>query len=245
MSFKSVSKYIVSYINTYGNDEMLKKWNEKLNEKEFKKLFKNDAEISASSIKNKSSYILYSNAERENIKTEGLTFNNKEIISELAKRWKKVKTASTKEDKQIFEKFTLLAEEDKERYNIENGKNKSKVKKNMSGYMYYCISERENTKKEDLKLNNKEIITELARRWKVVKNSDKKNDKEKIEKFNAMAEKDKDRYLSEKESIKESIKNVNIEEVEKVPETVTEAVPEPQLVPVSKTKKVNKKKVNK
>ena len=111
--------------------------------------------------------------------------------------------------------------------------------------MYYCISERENIKKEDLKLNNKEIITELARRWKVVKNSDKKNDKEKIEKFNAMAEKDKDRYLSEKESIKESIKNVNIEEVEKVPETVTEAVPEPQLVPVSKTKKVNKKKVNK
>ena len=200
MSYKLVSDYVISYISKNGNNEMLEKWNEK----EFKKLFKNKDKNVDKTKKNKSSYILYSNNERENMKKEGISLSNKEMISELAKRWKTIKTSKDEDDKKIFEKFTLIAQEEKERYNSEIGKNKSNVKKNMSAYMYYCKDERENIKKEkNLKIDNKEIISELANRWKVFKTSENKKEKQRMEKYINMANEDKERYKTEKDKEKE------------------------------------------
>lgn len=248
MSYKLVSEYIISYITKNGDSEMLKSWNDK----EFKKLFKNKNKLETTSTlkKNKSAYVLFSNEERENIKKEGITLNNKETISELAKRWNKIKTSEDVDDKKIFEKFSSLAAQDKERYNTENGKSNQKVKKNMSSYMYYCKDERENIKKEkDLKLNNKEIVTELARRWKIFKSSENKKDKQKLQKYTKMAEEDKERYTSEKEiSNKNSVTNsVNVEASSEAADTESnidekelEDIPEPETV-VEKKKSTKKK----
>lgn len=213
MSYKLVSDYVISYISKNGNNEMLEKWNEK----EFKKLFKNKDKNVDKTKKNKSAYILYSNNERENMKKEGISLSNKEMISELAKRWKTIKNSKDEDDKKIFEKFTLIAQEEKERYDSEIGKNKSNVKKNMSAYMYYCKDERENIKKEkNLKLDNKEIISELANRWKVFKKSENKKDKQRMENYNKMALEDKERYNKEKENELLSKKEPSEKEVDKM-----------------------------
>jgi len=222
MSYKLVSDYVISYISKNGNNEMLEKWNEK----EFKKLFKNKDKNVDKTKKNKSAYILYSNNERENMKKEGISLSNKEIISELAKRWKRIKNSKDEDDKKIFEKFTLIAQEEKERYDSEIGKNKSNVKKNMSSYMYYCKDERENIKKEkNLKLDNKEIISELANRWKVFKASENKKDKQRMENYNKMAIEDKERYNKEKENELLLKKEPSEKEVDKISNTAdTESV---------------------
>ena len=238
----------MSYITKNGNTEMLEKWNEK----EFKKLFKNKDKSETTTKKNKSAYVLFSNEERENIKKENISLNNKQIIFELAKRWNKIKSSDDENDKKIFEKFTLLAKQEKEKYDTENGKNKSKVKKNMSSYMYFCKDERENIKSDkDLNLNNKEIVSELARRWVIFKSSENKKDKQRMEKYNKMANEDKERYNSEKENI---VNNTSIYTELTTQVADTESVDEKDLSdkedeieekvkePVKKTKKVNNKK---
>ena len=226
MSYKLVSDYIVSYITKNGNNEMLEKWNDK----EFKKLFKNKDKTENSIKKNKSAYVLFSNKERENMKKEGVVLSNKQMISELAKRWNKIKTSEDEEDKKIFENFKLIAEKEKETYNNENGKNKSNVKKNMSSYMCYCKDERENINKDkNLKLDNKEIISELAKRWKVFKASENKKDKQKMEKYVKLADEDKERYKKEKEKEKEllSKKELTKKEIDKMSNVAdTESVEE-------------------
>jgi hypothetical protein len=242
MSYKLVSNYVISYITKNGNNEMLEKWNEK----EFKKLFKDkNGKTENSPKKNKSAYVLYSNNERENMKKEGVTLNNKQMISELAKRWNKIKTSEDEDDKKIFEKFTLIAEEEKQRYNSGNGKNKSNVKKNMSSYMYYCKDERENiNKQKDLKLDNKQIISEFANRWKVFKSSENKKDKQRMEKYDKMAKEDKERYKTEKEneilSVKETPSEKEVDKMSNVADTqCVEQISEKEIVieEENKTKK--------
>jgi hypothetical protein len=212
MSYKLISEYVISYISKNGDSEMLKNWNEK----EFKKLFKNKDKKTENSLKkNNSAYVLFSNQERENIKSEGLTLNNKQTITELARRWNEIKSSKNEEDIKIFEKFSKLAKEDKERYNNEIGKNNSKVKKNMSSYMYYCKDERQNLKTEKhMGLNNKEIVTELARRWKIFKISENKKDKQRLQNYIKLADEDRERYNSEKELNAKNTSVVNTVDVE-------------------------------
>jgi hypothetical protein len=83
--------------------------------------------------------------------------------------------------------------------------------------MYYCKDERENIKKEkNLKLDNKEIISELANRWKVFKESENKKDKQRMENYNKMAIEDKERYNKEKENELLSKKEPSEKEVDKM-----------------------------
>ena len=247
MSFKNASEYVISFISKYGYDDLLNKWNNN----EFKKLFKVKKEKSSIK-KNKSSYLFFCEHERDVIKKENLGLTNKQIISELAIRWGLLKDYPDK-----IEKYTVRAKEDKERYqseiknisveeNIEENvktkskkikKEKSNIKKNKSSYLFFCDEERLKIKKDKLELSNKEIICELANRWKNVK-----DDPKKIEKFVKLAVSDKNRYENEKKNIPSVNEEVEVfsEEIPDVIENSSEIVEEE--VVVEKPKK-NKKKI--
>jgi hypothetical protein len=86
-------------------------------------------------------------------------------------------------------------------------------KKNKSSYMFFCSDERSNIKIEKPNLNNKEILTELGLRWKLIKESKS----ERFQEFEKMAIKDKERYIQEKENFKQNDtdKSVNKEKLKK------------------------------
>jgi len=205
MSYKAVSKYVTKFISEHGLDE---KWNEN----DFKKLFREKKSKKLDGIKkNKSAYMFFCINERENLKTENLQLNNKEIVRELAERWKKLKD----ENPGDVSKYEALAAQDKTRYeqdksnyvdkedHDEDGGTKKKkkqsssdIKKNKSAYMFFCINERENIKTEKLTLSNKEIISEMAQRWAKLK----VENPDEVSKYEALAAQDKTRYESEKSS---------------------------------------------
>jgi len=205
MSYKAVSKYVTKFISEHGLDE---KWNEN----DFKKLFREKKSKKLDGIKkNKSAYMFFCINERENLKTENLQLNNKEIVRELAERWKKLKD----ENPGDVSKYEALAAQDKTRYeqdksnyvdkedHDEDGGAKKKkkqsssdIKKNKSAYMFFCINERENIKTEKLTLSNKEIISEMAQRWAKLK----VENPDEVSKYEALAAQDKTRYESEKSS---------------------------------------------
>jgi hypothetical protein len=92
-------------------------------------------------------------------------------------------------------------------------KSKNGLKKNKSSYMFFCIEERDTIKKDRPELNNKELVTELARRWGVVKELEH----ERLKGFQELAKADKERYLKEKENLKQEPVNGSLTENE--PET--------------------------
>ncbi len=262
MSHNNVSKYIVSFISKHGSEELLSTWNEKGNEKDFKKLFKEKTKKSGPK-RNKTAYMFFCDEEREKIKSEGLELNNKEILTEMAARWKKLK----EESPSSLEKYNKLAESDKERYTKEveeyvepegeegpekkkkKKKSDSDIKKNKSAYMFFCVEEREKIKSEGLELNNKEIVTEMAARWKKVK----EDSPDVVARFEKLAEEDKQRYQSQKgeaapsaetetktKSKKTVSKKEKVEKTEKV-----EKVEKPKKEKVEKTEKSEKPKKEK
>lgn len=197
--------------------------------------------------KNLSTWILFSKAERPKVKKEFPDMKPKEVMGELAKRWK-----IAKEDEDAMEEFKILAEEDKKRYEEEkknyvppeneeedsgdddnNGKkkrNKGKGKKKTkapgqpknakSAWLFFCEEERKKLKDEEDTPKGKEILTELASRWKALKEKGGK----KYSKFETLAKNDKERYIEEmknflpneydKEDDKEDIYNMPTQQVE-------------------------------
>ena len=63
-----------------------------------------------------------------------------------------------------------------------------------SSYLHFCLSERENIKKENLDLKNTQIIAELGSRWSKLKETSP----EIFQQFEKIALQDKERYLAEK-----------------------------------------------
>ena len=236
MSLQKVSEYVNDFIAKHGDNNLKSKWNEN----EFKKLF-NKKEKNTTK-KNKSAYMFFCDEERENIKKEGLTLSNKEIVSELGARWTNFKTKNPAG----VEKFQKLADEDKVRYaneietedeNVKSSKKKknvSSVKKNKSAYMFFCIEDREKIKKEGLTLSNKEIITEMAKRWKKLNESNSKE----LQRFQKLAEDDKNRYSNEKNKPSSDV----VVEEEIVVEEPPAPVPAPVPVKEEKVKKPKKAK---
>jgi len=151
----------------------------------------------------KSAYIFYCQDERQNVKDEMPELKAKEILKELGGRWQ-----GTGEETRA--KYQKMAEDDKVRYaeemktydpsqDVEEEKPRKKrakkaknAPKNASGpYIFFCKEEREAIKEEMPNLTAKEIMTELGKRWKDIK------DTKKAEKYKKMAEEDKVRYAEE------------------------------------------------
>ena len=178
--------------------------------------------------KNVSTWILFSKSERLKVKKDFPDMPPKEVMAELAKRWK-----IAKEDDDAMEEFKILAEEDKKRYEEEKKnyvppeneeeedyeevkdkkkgkKGKKKVakvpgqpKKPKSSWLFFCEEERKNLKDEEDAPKGKDVLAELAARWKALKEKGGK----KYNKFDTMAKNDKERYAEDMKNFNEDKKD--------------------------------------
>ena len=254
---KSVNEFVKNFLKENLDDDIqesiLEKWEEAQNDlkksmkkqekKDEKKKEKKNAKDPNAPKKNKTAYIFFCIDERSKVKEEKPELSAKEIIHELGIRWRELK--DNNDDKiRVFEK---MAEDDKNRYNEETGndgskpkskKNDGKVKKNKSAYILFCEDMRSVVKEQNPDMSAKDIIRELAIRWK-----DAKNDEELYESYKEREIQDKERYAREKESESESEKENPVENTVPVEKKNTEKKP----VEKKKTEKkpVEKKKTEK
>jgi hypothetical protein len=137
--------------------------------------------------KNKSSYMFFCIDERNVIKNdETISLNNKEIISELGVRWKKLKET----DPDRVKYFENLANEDKIRYENEkkttlssvvitskneevNDSEEVKSKIVINGYINFCKKNRIRVKELNKDLLPKEIAKKLTEEWRSLTDDEK------------------------------------------------------------------------
>jgi hypothetical protein len=213
-------------------DAMKKEWEEWKKEKKFDNVVKKEIKKVEKKVEKKeskpkkakdapknarSAYILFSQDMRPVVKEEQPTLDSKDVLRALGALWKQA-------DEDTKKKYQELAEEDKGRFKsemetyvpsveekVEKGKKQKKPKdapKNAkSGYMFYCAEIRAVVKEENPDMKPQEIMSEMGRRWKEVK------DTEEAKKYLKMAEEDKERYATEKKAYDE--KN-GVEVVKKV-----------------------------
>ena len=77
---------------------------------------------------------------------------------------------------------------------VSKTKDPNEPKKNKSGYMFFCVDGRQEITSEDSGLDNKGIVSELAIRWKNLK----ENNPDKLKYYEDLALQDKKRYQEEK-----------------------------------------------
>jgi len=160
----------------------------------------------------KSGYIFFCMQARSDIKTNNPTMGATDITREMGRVW----NSMTDEDKAPF-----LAEAvgDKERYELEmvnyvpslpcsdedepNAKKAKKTspKRGKSAYNFFCSEERQKIKDENEEMNNSEILSELARRWAVLK----ENDEGEFSRYKELAAEDKTRVLVENDEDEERV----------------------------------------
>lgn len=159
----------------------------------------------------RSGYILFSQDMRPVLKKEQPDLDAKDTLRALGAMWKEASEETKK-------KYQELAEEDKKRFKDEmenyvpsesdsevTKKEKSKREKKpkdapknaKSGYMFYCAEIRAVVKEENPDMKPQEIMSEMGRRWKEIK------DTEEAKKYLQLAEEDKERYAAEKKAYDE------------------------------------------
>ena len=232
---------MLNHWNSEENREKMKKSINDLLNKKTKRVKNKEEKKTANGDKypkkNKSAYICFCVAERLEMRENYPDIDNKSITRMLAEKWNKIKG----DDKKI-QLFKDMANEDKDRYNKEMSENNLEHKskkgkknadgpvKNLSAYIHYCKHMRP-LLTSDGSLSNKDIVSEMGRRWKLLKDENP----EEFTRFEKIALEDKERYSKDKEN-KNTVDDGNIEEeVEKV---------EKKKVDKEK-KKVDKKKVDK
>ena len=205
---------LANFWNAEGKEEILLLLKDKVKDKAKKK-----KDVNAPK-KNVSAWILFCKVERPKVKKEFPNMPPKEVMTELAKRWK-----IAKEDEDVLKEFAQGAKKDKERYEEEKkdyvspvesdndsetpkkkkaekkAKKTKKVKavgeptRPKSAWLFFCEDERKKLAKEEDAPKGKEILIELGRRWKGV------SDKKKI-KFNKLAAQAKEQYAEDMEKFK-------------------------------------------
>ena len=165
-----------------------------------------------------SAYIFYCKDARLEIKRVDPEMKSTDITKEMGRRWKLL----SEKDKKSYEK---LAKADKTRFEDEmkeytpsaewlaessvesdsdDGKKKKKSSTNKrkgpkrarSAYIFFCTDMRAQVKEDNNDMDAKEVTAELGRIWR----EDVKEDPEKAEKYNKLAEDDKIRYNDDKDA---------------------------------------------
>ena len=236
------TKFISSFIEKNCSEDIVELWNDetkdefvKMIEKELKKTTTKDKKKKKSADAPKgarSAYILFCMKERPKINKEFPELSNQDKVKLMAERWNKAK-----DDEDVMEHFKNLAEEDKKRAvkDKENyvpsdegdEKPKKKTKRSKTGYMLFCENERTKVKKEGY--TGKDITTELAKRWKDLKDEDEDMYAEYMEKAAEL----------KKSKVEESDSSESEEEENKPKkrEVKKKAVPKKAVAPKKKTTK--------
>ena len=237
---ESFSEYVVLYLESKSVDkDVVEDWqsgeNQKKLEKFIKGLLKKEEKKKAKKQekknkhkdepkKPKSAYICFSTETRQEVKDDNDGISNKDIMTELGKRWKKLSDS----DKLKWEK---AADNDKKRYETELQKfytdypeevkkEKPKIKKPMSAYVIFSNIKREEVKKSNPELSPKEILSFLGKLWKGLSDDDKV-------KYNDLAAQDKVRYQKE----------TGIDSGNEKPKSKKEPKPKEETKPKKETKK--------
>ena len=149
----------------------------------------------------KASYIFFCVENREKVKQSNPDMEAKDIIKELGRIWR---SEVSEKDKLRYNNMSV---QDKSRYEEEskdyvpppdlvssNGKKKrSGPKRGLTAYIFFCKDARAQIKIDNPEMPTKDITAELGRRWQELTDKDKKP-------YLKLAQDDKDRYDSEKES---------------------------------------------
>lgn len=230
----NVSKFVLEFLEEHKNDDLNELWNSKSTQTSLKKLVNKEGKKKDpfKPKRAKSSYLIFCDSERKVIKNENPTLSTKDITCELGRRWKIIKT-----DKKKYKKYEEIAKKDKERYinemnkykpsegfEIKKGSNKdpNTPKRCKSAYLFYCNSVRNDIKRDNPELSNKDITKEMGKTWTILKTDE--NKLQEYEKYLDMARKDKDRYNREKTDYMNNSKDKIIVEDEYVEEEVVEEV---------------------
>jgi hypothetical protein len=144
-----------------------------------------------------------------------------EVTSALGVKWNELKNSTKASDKKKVQKYEAEAQADKERYDSEMAdyeppseeelaeikgtkkrksaaKDPNKPKRGKSAYLFFCADNRSKVKAElgeDAKAT--EVTAALGVKWNELKNSTKASDKKKVQKYEAEAQADKERYEAE------------------------------------------------
>jgi len=211
-SVNDISKYVLAFLQDAECDkDTIESWKSTKVQKRLRSRCVTQQKDPNAPKKARSAYLFYCSDEREAIKKEDSELNSKEITVELGVRWNILKESTKSRDKKRHAKFSHLAEEDRDRYLSEKAeytppanlqlltggrkkKDPNAPKRGKSSYIFFCAAERESVNKDNPEMAPKEITRELGRRWNELKESFPK----KVAKYVKLAEKDKERYLTEK-----------------------------------------------
>jgi hypothetical protein len=160
----------------------------------------------------KSGYMFFCADKRPEVKMANPEFGPKEILKELGQLWQNTHADDRESYEELAKQDKLRYKEEMENYipnaNVVEEEKEKKPRKPRAkkpagspknaktAYMFYCADKRSEVKEENPEMKGKELLTELARRWKEVK------DTAAIRKYERMAKMDKDRYNEEMEKFK-------------------------------------------
>ena len=177
---KSLTTNINSFMKVFlsGTDISLESWTARDNQNQLrailsgKELKKPKKDKSDKPKKSKSAYLFFCEDERKKITSENLGLKSVQVIVLLGQRWRDLKANKARSSE--LSKYEKLAHLDHERYTSEKQSAKKSSKKpdgnkHKSTYLLFCEQNRPVVKSELPNLKAKEIIVELARRWKLQK----------------------------------------------------------------------------
>jgi rubrerythrin len=155
--------------------------------------------------KNKSAYLFCCAEFRGSIKESNPESSPQDVTKLLAIRWKEISTSVDGPDKELFEKFTKIASEDKARYELEHPKpvipksvsdkkKKSNAKpRGKSAWVIFCNIKRADVKESiGVGATNQQIMLELGKIWasndyinvKIMAEKKSTEDKERVRELN-------------------------------------------------------------
>ena len=217
MSFTVANEYVLAFLSSQVesgavNASILDTW--KTQEEGFKTLLEKNEKKKEKKDKNapkgaKTAYILFCADERPKVKEEEPGMDSKKIAAELGKRWKELKD----DDEEKVKEYQRMAEEDKVRFKtemenyvpgeVEEVKEKTKKTKDKnapkgarSAYIIFCAEERTQVREDIPDIAAKDVLVELGKRWKALKDEDE----DRYNEYQKMAEKDKVRFKTEMEN---------------------------------------------
>ena len=212
------SEELLETWNEQENQEEFSKLNPKVSKTKTTKKMKDPNKPK----RGKSSYLFFCAENRSKVKAElGENAKATEVTSALGAKWNELKNSTKASDKKKVQKYEAEAQADKERYEAEMTdyeppsedelaeikgtkkrksatKDPNKPKRGKSSYLFFCAENRSKVKAElgeDAKAT--EVTSALGAKWNELKKSTKASDKKKIQKYEAEAQSDKERYESE------------------------------------------------
>ena len=218
--------------------------------------------------KNKSAYLFCCAEFRGSIKESNPESSPQDVTKLLAIRWKEISTSVDGPDKELFEKFTKIASDDKARYELEHPKpvvhksvsdkkKKSNAKpRGKSAWVIFCNIKRADVKQSiGVGATNQQIMLELGKIWASndyinVKNMAEKKSMEDKERVRELNENTIDDESKESTKVVDNLDNLlgnwdNEVEDENVPVEITKPTVEKKkkVVEVTKPTVEKKKKV--